>query len=539
MDSQQQRVDGCPVLSSGSTSLSPQNHTLQLQTSPFTGSRRSVISSSSVLSTVASISTPETSLQDKPTRSEEIKDIDRAALAQKFSVTRKLFETKVMEVEGGGEQVSKVISGKGIAGDKGEGGGEVSEKEEEASRKWKHAEEDGFDKDKSINLPDINIVSQKPAAQASLTRPFKSPVSDVPSGESKKSPSNTGGHVQSRVSQEEGATPTEEEQEETLNCLTPEEPVRAELVDVKNESSESDENEERERKQETNCRKDGGEKYMDILERVQDLVDDVFDEPSVEATPERGVPVDPHMVENKVDFKAGEGGSRPVFSSEERQKEISSRMPCKKVTKGDEEEGGGKYQQVNEQCGSGREEQSRQAGESKEDGDKMDESSGKKAKGVSLEDDDKRIECSQSQEATPEPQEEHDNEAFRRREAEERDDAKVGHTESAVFSGIENEAFVNDQDAQSHPEQSTPPGQNWENSLHTEKQLLEYEEIPGVPKQADQDDEDTAGATTRKVRFSSSPMKVRKSFFFFLDKRYMKAASAFFHVMTSSHRQCL
>ncbi|XP_013996376.2 neurabin-1 isoform X1 [Salmo salar] len=68
------------------------------------------LSSSSVRSSVASMSSVESSMLDKPSKAEEIAEIDRAALAQKFSVTRKLFET----VSGG--QRLKVSPGRDCRG---------------------------------------------------------------------------------------------------------------------------------------------------------------------------------------------------------------------------------------------------------------------------------------------------------------------------------------------------------------------------------------------------------------------------------------
>ncbi|XP_071346444.1 neurabin-2-like isoform X3 [Trachinotus anak] len=406
MDSQQLRQDGGPVQTSGVTPLiSPQNPSLQLQTSPFSGSRRSVMSSSSVMSTVACISTPESSLQDKPSRSEEITDIDRAALAQKFSVTRRLFETKVMEVGG----VSKPVTGRGSKGmvdgkvevEDGRGGGHQVEREEEASGKRKHTEEEGFDKDKSMNLPLINISSPKRPAPVSLTKPPKSPVLDDHGEASSKSPSCPDKHGQTTGTQaEEGKT-------ESANVdlsLTPEEPLRAELVDVKTESSESDENEEEKDPKEPIKRiKDEGEMYSNknVGESVEALVDDVF-ESSMETTPGT------QTLENRVELR--EGGSGPVAPSEEHQRQLSTSMPCKGKTEDDGESGSNKYQQ----------------------------------------------------------------------------------------------------ESQCHPEHSASSRQDFGKSLHAENQLLlEYEEIPGVPEQ---DDEDAAEAPKRKVRFSSAPIKVYNTY---------------------------
>ncbi|XP_070775388.1 neurabin-1-like [Enoplosus armatus] len=500
MDSQQLKQDGGPVLSSGSTPLlSPHNPSLQPQTSPFSGSRRSAVSSSSVMSTVANITTPESSLQDKPSRSEEITDIDRAALAQKFSVTRQLFETKVMEVESSGGQVLKGIAGKeskGMADGTGEeeeeeeGRGGVSQVEEEASGK---TEEDSFDKDKSINRPIISISSAKPPAEASMTRHPKSPGFDGPGEPSNKSPSYLDKHAYTTGSQTEKARA----ESATLDlCLTPEEPVRAELVDVKNESSESDENEEeRERREAKNWLKDD---YMSTVagECVQNLVDEVFEEPSMETT--SGL----YMLENRIERRARDD----------------------------------KYRQVNEQQEGKREGQSTQfitqAEKSTEKGDyrekKVEERAGRKERGMMQEEDiDKEVvpysvgkrkggeeECKQSQDkkrTEKEGKSEREDEEVKREECREGSDGKdqVGggkgdQTGSAVFCGIENKAFVDEQESQCHPEHSTSPSQEGENSLHA----LEYEEIPGVPELADQEDEEEAEVAKRKVRFSSAPIKV-------------------------------
>ncbi|XP_071346440.1 neurabin-1-like isoform X1 [Trachinotus anak] len=545
MDSQQLRQDGGPVQTSGVTPLiSPQNPSLQLQTSPFSGSRRSVMSSSSVMSTVACISTPESSLQDKPSRSEEITDIDRAALAQKFSVTRRLFETKVMEVGG----VSKPVTGRGSKGmvdgkvevEDGRGGGHQVEREEEASGKRKHTEEEGFDKDKSMNLPLINISSPKRPAPVSLTKPPKSPVLDDHGEASSKSPSCPDKHGQTTGTQaEEGKT-------ESANVdlsLTPEEPLRAELVDVKTESSESDENEEEKDPKEPIKRiKDEGEMYSNknVGESVEALVDDVF-ESSMETTPGT------QTLENRVELR--EGGSGPVAPSEEHQRQLSTSMPCKGKTEDDGESGSNKYQQVNEQWEGEREEQkgefvAQAEKKSAEKGDErekksVEESAGRKERGMMQEEDvDKEAEGKRKGESVEEEcKESQDKERNEKEEKGQREEGtsehaseKVKHVAcrggsdgkgdiggckedqigSAVICGIENKAFVYDQESQCHPEHSASSRQDFGKSLHAENQLLlEYEEIPGVPEQ---DDEDAAEAPKRKVRFSSAPIKVYNTY---------------------------
>lgn len=537
MDSQQLKQDGGPVPSSGSTPLlSPHNPSLQPQTSPFSGSRRSFVSSSSVLGAVANISTPESSLQDRLSRSEEIADIDRAALAQKFSVTRKLFETKVMEGECSGGQVSKGITGRGSKGmadgnaEEKEGRGVDSqlEKGEEVSGERKHTQEDSFDKHESMNLPIINISLPKPHVQGSLMEHPKSPVLDGPEASNTSSDPDKYNHSTGLQKEEKGA------ESATLDlCLTPEEPVRAELVDVKNESSESDENEEEKiRKGAKNWLKDEGGKYTDKVagESIQDLVDDVFEEPRLETTA--------YALENGVGLRAGDG--RPVVPSGEHQKESSASMWCETETKDDEERGGDKYRQVNEQW----EEQSRQfiaqAEKSTEKGDcreektdaGVEESAGRQERGMMQEEGlDKGVEsnsvgkrkggeeaCRLSREkertekdekSEKDLQEERANEEVEHEEGSEGQDHVSGgqedQTGSAVICGIENEAFVYEQESQSHPEHSTPPRQE------AGQLLLEYEEIPGVPEVADQEDEDAAEVAKRKVRFSSAPIMVRNT----------------------------
>lgn len=502
MDSQQLKQDGGPVPSSGPAPLlSPHNPSLQPQTSPFSGSRRSVVSSSAVLNTVANISTTEASLQDKLPRSEDMSDIDRAALAQKFSVTRKLFETKVMEGEG---QVLKGRVSRGMADGKGgeeEVGGGVGqvEMEEEASGNRRHTETESFDKDESINPPIINISLVKPPAQAPLTGHPKSPLSDGPSELSGTSPSCLDEHGQTTALQ------TEKQTTDPNVCLTPETSVRAELVDVKNESSESDENEEeKERKEAKNWL--NAEEGKDMTrERVQDLVDDVFDEPYMETTP-----ASPRT-----------GNCRPAAPSEEHQKEFPVRMPCKRETEDVGGEGGGdKYRQVNEQWEEQRaEETCTEEGDDTEEG--VEESAGRKARGMMEEDGEveshgvgKRKggeeECKQSQELERSGKEEKSEKEEHAGDGKDVGGGKGDQTGSAAVCGIENEAFAYEQDSQSHPEHSQK--EDWEVSTHAEDQLLsEYEEIPGLPEVVDEEDEDAAEAARRKVRFSSAPIKVMEN----------------------------
>ncbi|XP_067330321.1 neurabin-1-like isoform X2 [Channa argus] len=521
MDSQQLRQDGSSSLNSGSTPLlSPQTCSLQHQASNFSGSRRSVLSSSSVLGTAASISTPDSSLQDKPSRSEEIRDIDRAALAQKFSVTRRLFETKMMEVGGAGGQVIKPMTGKGSkgmedgkVGENGIGGDNKVEKNREVSVK-KDAEIGGFDKDKCINLPVINISLLKPSTQASLTQHPKSHASgDL--GEVLKHGHTTG-------------TQAEKARTESANidsCLTPEEPVRAELVNVKNESSESSENEE---EKDQNCLKDQVRKKM---KSVEALVDDVFDELSVEMAPR------PYTLGNQLEARAGEIG--PVTSSIEHQKALSTSMSCKNETKEDGENGREKYQQVIKQWeGKSKEhigqfvacaeKKSTQVWDNREKNTNagQEERDGRKERGIMQQadvegkrkDNGQVQECRQSQEMEKTEQVDHrgkeegtlfnlvreEGKHALCRGGSDGAGGKEDPTGTASVCGIENKAFVYDQESQASEHSA-----GHENSLHTgNRVLLEYEEIPGVP---DQDDKDSEVAK-RKVRFSSAPIRVYSTY---------------------------
>ncbi|KAM3865972.1 uncharacterized protein ACN63O_009616 [Diretmus argenteus] len=538
MDSQQLRQDGGSLQSAGSIlSLSPQP--------PFPEPRRPLISSSSVLTNVTSISSLESSPLDKPSISEEIAEIDRAALAEKFSVTRRLFETKVMEVGGGqGSKVTAARGSKGVVDGRGEG------------------EEDGLDQVKSPNLPMIHISSPNtglpthtslerhpkahPAQPPSLSPSaaatpgmeesechVHSPASDQP----KQAP-NTQLKIQTATSQPEGATGTREEEKTAGGnppdpCLTPE-PLRAELVDVKNESSESDEN------------------GVEVVgERVEALVDDVF-EPLAGCEP-LGAPC---MVEHRMEGRAGEDGS--VVPSEECQRKISADVPSQRDTDG--EAGRDKYQQVNERGVGGREEQteekrqfSARAEKSIEEGDKGEKATDEEAleerageeerskmldedvdKGDTLHRDGKEKgreeggegECRLS-EGRERTEADADCELHGNVEVKEekcigaskgKEDLGAGGeqpTESAVVCGIENKAFVDDQDREcrSHSEHSDSPRQDGESSVGAGEQLSPgYEEIPGIPDLTDEDDEHAVQAGKRAVKFSAAPIKVYNTY---------------------------
>lgn len=427
MDSQQMKQDGGLALSSGSTPIvSPYNLSQWAHASPFCGSIRPFVSSA-----VANISA-ESCLQDRSSKSEEKVDVDRAALAQKFSVTRKLFETRVMEWEDGGGSVSKGTTGRGS---KEMTGGKAEEKE------WRGAvgQATSHSHDQSsedISLPKVDV-------QASLTGHHKTSTMDGPDA-SYNLNEGDGGSIGLDL------------------CLAPDDPLRAELVDVMNESSESDENEE-EKVQETENTSEAKHGKSGVAgEGEQDLVDDVFEESSIE---------------NGIELMTGESDQTVQF--EEHQE--SSRE-----TESDGEHDGGEYWHVSEEW-MGRSkgstegtEMATEAGESRENESGAGESASER---------------DVMQDEASEQEDEHSDEEV------------APEDDLTGLSG--GEGAENEQDSHSlHPEPSTPPRQEAESCVHAERHLsLEYEEIPGVPEVVD---EDPALVSGRKVRFSTAPIKVNK-----------------------------
>ncbi|KAM6918240.1 uncharacterized protein FYW49_007857 [Xenentodon cancila] len=520
MDSQQLRPDGAPVLSSGSTPLlPPPNPCAKLQTSPFSASRRSIVASSSVMSAVTSISTPGAFQQDKPSKAEEMANIDRVALAQKFSVTRKLFENKVTEVGGGGGPVSKPVIGKGSK--------EVADDEMAVSGTIKSPEEHRLKEDKSIN----QVVNTSLGPDEPSEAPYESPPYH------EKCDKTT-------------ASPAEEDEQDgaTINpCLPPEDTLRAELVKI-NESSESDENEEdKVWKEDKHFLWGEMEEHMNNAagEQVEALVDDVFEEPETTTGPLG-------MLRTNVNFLAGE--DRPVTSSEH-QKELSEGMHRRGELKDGGEGRGDKYQQVNKQWEGEKEEQNRQltvqagknsieadnrrksavagsgAGDAETEGVIMQERYYDKVAEPKVEKSGREESRSRGkteneekhviEEGTSELQEEPVTKEVKHAACGQGNDGKrdVGggkEDQDAVICGFENKAFILDY---SYPELSVSQRWDQESSLHSENHLvMEYEEIPGILElggQEDEDedeDEDESEVARRKVRFSTAPIKVYSTY---------------------------
>lgn len=454
------KQDGGSVLSSGSTSIfSTYNLSCQGQTSPFCAAKRSIVSNSSVMSAVANISA-ESCVSDRLSRSEEKVDVDRAALAQKFSVTRRLFETKMMKREEGGGSVSKGITGQGSKGMT-DGKAEGKKWREDVSRKASHTQEESDNQHKSSK----NIPLPKLDVQASLTEYRKNSITDGPGLSCHTDEGSHGVH------EAIGST--------TLDlCLAPEDPLRAELVDVKNESSESDSDEEEKVQEGTKpipeIEHDKSTKTV-AGEEEQDLVDDVFEESSME---------------NGVALRADESNLMVQF------KERQTESPCEMETN-DREDKGGVYWQVNEQwigpSGQFTEkvEMSTETGECREKKIGAGECAVRKRDAM--------------QDEASDQEEEHAAEDAKHK------DEQTGPT---LDCGAENEVFGNEQESHSpRPEASTPARQEEESCVHGKLDLsLEYEQIPGVPEGVD---EDPAMAARKKVRFSPAPIKVNEIFTIF------------------------
>ncbi|XP_037537666.1 uncharacterized protein LOC119414636 [Nematolebias whitei] len=497
MDNQQSRQDGAPVLSSGSTPfLAPSKPGFQLHSSPFSIPRCSVASSSSVMSSVTSVSSSETPLRGKLSRAEEIGDIDRVALAQRFSVARRLFEAKMVEGGScGGQSVKPLIGRGGVEAADGR-----REEEQEASGKTRCTEEDESEKDKSINHI-LNVSTLTP----SLTRYPKSTLNG--SGEAHDRYDKTT-DLPTVVERGDGAT---------LNsCLSSEESLRAELVDLKNDSSESDENEEEK------VWKEVGTQWIRSMrkadgKRVEALIDSVFEET-------------PRLLKS-VALRAGEDGS--VISSEDMQRN------------GLTEDGEGRrdeYQQVREEWEGKREEQSRHFPVQDKS---MEERDGMEKKTHAGSGDGVRLEKILIREVNVDKDvkenvqhEDGDDESRRCQKGARREGQSVretgtpelvpdevkhvairgggegnyctleGKEDQTLISGIENKAFVYNQDSQSHIKLSEPLRLEEKSSLQRDDRLLVgYEEIPGVPE-LEGHDQDGSEAAKRKVRFSTTPIKV-------------------------------
>ncbi|CAL8281419.1 unnamed protein product [Lota lota] len=338
MDSQHLRQDGGLLSDSSLLLLSPQPPCSQRQPSPLPSSRRSHQLASSLGGQAAKRS------------DQEVAEMDRAALAQTFLVARKLFEARATEPGGAQDSRSGAFRGsKELVNDRGaeDGGASVSQSEddEEASPAGTpegiHPRERGPpSRGSSADAVSETNHSESPSTcgpcltpgdpstcgpcltpgdpstcgpcltpgDPSTCGPCLTPGDPSTCGPclTPGDPSTCGPCLTPGDPSTCGPCLTPGDPSTCGPCLTPgdpsawlEQPVRAELVDVKNESSESDGSEEEEADGSEEEEADGTrtDEVLPALDAagtraaeaaadaVEPLVDDVFEEPSVDASP--------------------------------------------------------------------------------------------------------------------------------------------------------------------------------------------------------------------------------------------------------------
>ncbi|XP_052332433.1 neurabin-1-like isoform X2 [Oncorhynchus keta] len=547
------------------------------------------LSSSSVRSSVASMSSVELSMLDKPSKAEEIAEIDRAALAQKFSVTRKLFETVIggqrLNVSPGRDSRRLVESGeeRGI-------GSVRSRLDREQLTSMSESEGEGERRKElmHISLPNIELHTATSSLGISLPTPLhpvnghnsetfspdgRSPTTDPSDRRSVygrsvldgsvcenfvfshvsnlSSPGPTSPHSQPPSPSSNSPSPLTPERTDLYSpsspnadpldnrslsegnhpndlYVTPDVPltpkevsgagtVRAELVEVKNESSESDGNE----GEEEGKREEGNE---------NNLVDDVFEESIVEprivepTSAQRTVeprmvekrtvepPVEPRMVEcvegfpdslevteqeseSERDMKQQEteqredgmeGENRLISHEMEQHRGEGTTGDGQKVeveVKGDE---AGEQEERETMCSDSKEKTREEVSEGEEE---VKEKAGLEDGGIDFREEEER-KCRGRVEVKEEQEREE-------RECTERGDEENGF---AAVLGIENEAFMEDGELNSECHDDL----EWHRK-DWEQLFMEYEEIPSLPHE---DDDDVDSAKRRKIKFSAAPIKV-------------------------------
>uniref|UniRef100_A0A8C7LAN0 Neurabin-1 n=1 Tax=Oncorhynchus kisutch TaxID=8019 RepID=A0A8C7LAN0_ONCKI len=573
------------------------------------------LSYSSVRSSVTSMSSVESSMLDKPSKAEEI-EIDRAALAQKFSVTRKLFET----VSGG--QSLKIspdrdsrgsVDGRGEDRDVGRARSRserdeltsTSESEGEGERRKEREDRKPINVHTHISLSNVELHTHTSSLDTSLSTHIHpvnghssetfSPDGPSPTADPSDSSSVCGGSVLDESVCEDSvcshvfnppspapSTPHSQPPSHSYDSpspltlvspcsdqtdfygpsspnadnrtlsegndpselymtpgdhLTPTEEsgpriVRAELVEVKNESSESEGNEGEEdedtlKEEEENTKKEESKReesnVNNLMDNVFNLVDNVFEESRVEPrmVEQRMVEptVQPKMVERRtveppVEIRMVEPSLRECVegfhdSSEVREKESGRDMYQQEMEWSEgqmaeesrqfREEGmTGKSEMENEKVGTEERDEPGEQEKVEARGSMCDESreeEGNEEAGLEARED-RGIDFRVKEEV----REEEERKCRWRVDVKDEDEgngcAERGEEEngSAIILEIENEAFAKDRERDSARCLTPDP----EEQLSTE-----YDEIPGLPHE---DNEDSA--KTRKVKFSTAPIKV-------------------------------
>ncbi|KAK7945781.1 hypothetical protein WMY93_001509 [Mugilogobius chulae] len=331
----------------------------------------------------------------------------------------------------------------------------------------KPAEIDGLDKDKFINLPIVNISLAKSSARDSVTGHYKSPNARDPD-ESITQFICHDTPYQPTISQSNEVTQSDccETAESNLDPeLSSEEPVRAELVDLKNESSESDE--ETEKKLESDWQETSVNYMAPCI--VQDLVDDVFEELNLQMLKQN------EFTEGLFCRTDDENGSVNVCEQRSRNWEELTGEECLKSAQMSEavsdstiqEREGMQVEVVDPKLHSLEKEKGEQA-------EKKDNANVAREVHVFAE----------------QQGEEKQHRAERGKE----EDEETGACPS--FGRIKNEALVNPEDAQFTADERCQG-----------ESVLLYEEIPGIPE-PESSGEEEAQDGERKVKFSTAPIKV-------------------------------
>eukprot|EP00063_Salmo_salar_P072062 XP_014046897.1 PREDICTED: neurabin-1-like isoform X2 [Salmo salar] len=550
-------------------------------------------------SSVRSMSSVEPSMLDKPSKAEEI-EIDRAALAQKFSVTRKLFET----VSGGQSvKVSPGRDGRGSVDGRGEDGGMGrargrSERDELTSTSESEGEGEGrkpINVHTHISLSDVELHTHTSSLDTSLSTHIHpvnghssetfSPDGPSPMADPSDSSSVCGGsvldgsvcedsvcshvfnppspapstlHSQHPSHSYDSPSPltpvspcsdqtdfygpsTPNADNRTLSegndpndlYMTPGDPltptegsgartVRAELVEVKSESSESEGNEGEEdedtlKKEEETMKQEEESKREES--NVNNLVDDVFEESGVEPRMVEQRMVEPTVQPKMVEQRTVEPPVEPRMvepslsecvegfpdSSEVREKE-SGRDMYQQAIEWREGQMAGESRRYREEGTTGKSEMENE-NVGTEEGDEAGEQEKVEARG-SMRNESKEEEGNEKAgleargkdfRVKKEVREEEERKCRWRVEVKDEDEGREctergEKNGSTIILGIEEEAFAKDRERDSARCLTPEP----EEQLSTE-----YEEIPGLPHE---DDEDSA--KTRKVKFSTAPIKV-------------------------------
>ncbi|KAJ3580664.1 hypothetical protein NHX12_034284 [Muraenolepis orangiensis] len=549
MDSQQHCQEGGFLVTSCSVPLlSPQPPRSQRQPSPLPPSRRSyqLVSSLGALGSKTSLSSLDSpgvpaAKSSHKWSDQEIAEIDRVALAETFSVARKLFETKATEL--GGEQKARLTALRGskeLVNDQGvayeveveERGarGNVSQLEEDdkSLSPGKHNQEhEGAEMKCSVRQILLTEATPPACTSEELDPRDRQPSSPSPSAD----PAN---RLEPRSPAAAAASPEPRLTPSDLSP-SPEQPVRAELVDVKNDSSESEEEvAEVKGKNEGLQAVDDTEKRVTVeaaAEASEPLVDDVFEGPSIETCSPGLLSATIVSGDHLPGFPlchVSKGGSRSDITGRDEYRQATE---CSNTEQGDTREDGTQSSTGKEKTtaadailvaswldkGDETFEMETEEFDGVEDSQRED-------KGREEEEEEEGVAARDMDQAHADLHEELAEVNSRGTRADpkcegEADVPNNGDESAAAASvhGIENEAFVDDHDGDSDGRSKSP-----------RPEQLNYEEIPGLPELSDQEGEEEeeeeeeekekekeecpVGIGKRRVHFSTAPIRVYNTY---------------------------